>query len=349
MTLPTTCGPNNDAVVQAGVNVSTIGTNGESSLIIYQFSGTATSTQAQAITFGAVPTVIVGGTGTLSATGGGSNNPVTFTTTSSTSICTLSGANSTTVTVNGVGAGTCTIAANQAGNSTYSPAPQVTQNITVTGGGATGTGTMLTIAPSWNLVGNSGSLPLTVATVLPISTTSNVSTVWKWIAATSKWAFYTPLQSDGGQAYALSKGYDFLVTIDGGEGFWVNSNVGTSFTVPLPSGGNPISSTQFADQLSPLTNHLPKGWSLISIGDNRSPSGFATVLSTSQPTQGTVPLSIVSLWAWDNSKLKWYFYAPDLDNAKTLANYISSKQYLDFSATPVKALDPSTGFWVNHP
>jgi len=43
------------------------------------------------------------------------------------SVCTVSGS-----TVTGVTAGTCTIAANQAGNASYSAAPQVTQSITVT-------------------------------------------------------------------------------------------------------------------------------------------------------------------------------------------------------------------------
>jgi hypothetical protein len=81
---------------------------------------------SQSITYGTVPTVIVGGTGIVSATGGGSGLPVTFTSLT-TSICTVSGSNGNTVL--GVATGTCSIAANQAGNSSYSAAPQVTQNI----------------------------------------------------------------------------------------------------------------------------------------------------------------------------------------------------------------------------
>ncbi len=78
----------------------------------------------QKITFGTAPTVIVGGTGTVSATAS-SGLAVTFTS-STPGICTVSGN-----TVTGVAAGTCTIAANQADNSSYSPAPTVTQDISV--------------------------------------------------------------------------------------------------------------------------------------------------------------------------------------------------------------------------
>ena len=79
----------------------------------------------QTISFGAAPTVIVGGTGTVSATGGASGNPVTFTSTT-TSVCTVSGS-----TVTGAAVGTCTIAANQAGNAQYKAAPQATLSFSI--------------------------------------------------------------------------------------------------------------------------------------------------------------------------------------------------------------------------
>ncbi|HCG54133.1 MAG TPA: hypothetical protein DEX10_12170, partial [Betaproteobacteria bacterium] len=66
-----------------------------------------------------------GGTFTLSATGGASGNPVTFASTSPT-ICTVSG---TTATI--VSAGTCILTANQAGNATYSAAPQVSATVVI--------------------------------------------------------------------------------------------------------------------------------------------------------------------------------------------------------------------------
>jgi hypothetical protein len=82
----------------------------------------------QTITFGTAPAVAVGGTGTVSATGGASGNAVVFTSTT-TGVCTVSGTNGSTVT--GVAAGTCTIAANQAGNASYNAAPQVTLSFSV--------------------------------------------------------------------------------------------------------------------------------------------------------------------------------------------------------------------------
>jgi uncharacterized repeat protein (TIGR02543 family) len=81
--------------------------------------------QSQLIRFGTVPAVVVGGTGLLSATGGASGNPVTFTS-STTNVCTVSGS-----TVKGITAGTCTIAANQAGNANYNAAPQTTLSFNI--------------------------------------------------------------------------------------------------------------------------------------------------------------------------------------------------------------------------
>lgn len=83
----------------------------------------------QTITFGAAPTIVVGGAGTVSASGGASGNPVTFSSTTP-AVCTTSGINGSSVA--GVAAGTCTIAANQAGKADYNPAPQVTQSFVVT-------------------------------------------------------------------------------------------------------------------------------------------------------------------------------------------------------------------------
>jgi len=79
---------------------------------------------SQTISFGAAPSISVGGTGTVSATAS-SGLAVSFTSLT-TAVCSVSGA-----TVNGIKAGTCTIAADQAGNANYSAAAQVTQDITI--------------------------------------------------------------------------------------------------------------------------------------------------------------------------------------------------------------------------
>ena len=85
----------------------------------------------QAITFTSTPptNTTVGGTYSVSATGGGSGNSVSFSIDSSSTsgACSISGA-----TVSFTGAGTCVIDANQAGNATYSAAPQAQQSLTIT-------------------------------------------------------------------------------------------------------------------------------------------------------------------------------------------------------------------------
>lgn len=81
-------------------------------------------TVSQTITFGTAPTVVVGGSGMLSATAS-SGLPVTFSSTTP-AICGVAGS-----TVTGLAVGSCIVAANQPGNTNYSPAPQVTQTISI--------------------------------------------------------------------------------------------------------------------------------------------------------------------------------------------------------------------------
>jgi hypothetical protein len=83
--------------------------------------------QPQEITFTstAPSPALLGASHSMHASGGGSGNPVTFASLTP-AVCTLSG---TTVTY--VGVGTCTLAANQAGNASYAAAPQSTQSVAV--------------------------------------------------------------------------------------------------------------------------------------------------------------------------------------------------------------------------
>ncbi|MDD2775368.1 MAG: lectin like domain-containing protein [Gallionella sp.] len=91
---------------------------------------------SQTIIFGAAPAIMVGGVGGVSATGGASGNPVTFTSLTPT-ICSVVGN-----TVTGIAVGSCSIAANQAGNSTFAAASQVTQNVNI------GVASIMTVTPS---------------------------------------------------------------------------------------------------------------------------------------------------------------------------------------------------------
>jgi len=73
----------------------------------------------QSIVFGPVPVVAVGGTAGLTATGGGSGNPVVFSSLSP-AVCSVSGS-----VVTGLSNGNCVIAADQAGGAGWLAAPQV--------------------------------------------------------------------------------------------------------------------------------------------------------------------------------------------------------------------------------
>ena len=120
----------------------------------------------QTITFGAVPTVVVGKTGTVAATATSGLAPAYSSLTSST--CTISGA-----TVTGVTAGACTIAANQAGNSNYNAAAQATLPITIGRGSQTITfGTSPTI-----VVGGAGTVSATATSALAVSFSTTTPTV----------------------------------------------------------------------------------------------------------------------------------------------------------------------------
>ncbi|MBD8526095.1 fibronectin type III domain-containing protein [Pseudomarimonas arenosa] len=109
-------------------------TNGVGTSAPSAVSNSVTPVASQAISFGSAPTVLVEGTGALSATGGGSGNPVVFSS-QTTGVCTVSGTNGSTVT--GVTVGSCTIAANQAGSAAYAAAPEVTQSFAIGQGSQT--------------------------------------------------------------------------------------------------------------------------------------------------------------------------------------------------------------------
>lgn len=127
----------------------------------------------QAITgFAATPTSVpVGGAVTLSASGGVSGNAVIFGS-STTGICSVSGNQ-----VSILGAGTCIVTANQAGNLNYSAAPQLTLQIT-----ANLTAQSIVFAPLANQIMDQPApvLSATASSGLPVSfasLTSGVCTV----------------------------------------------------------------------------------------------------------------------------------------------------------------------------
>ncbi|MCB1769601.1 MAG: VCBS repeat-containing protein, partial [Candidatus Competibacteraceae bacterium] len=127
-----------------------------------------TSQTISAITFN--PTALsVGGATTASATAT-SGLPVTFSS-QTTSTCTVSGITGSTVT--GVTEGTCTIAANQAGNATYNPAPQVTQNLAVNK--INQTIGAITFSPTTLTIGGTTTASATATSNLPVTFSSQTT------------------------------------------------------------------------------------------------------------------------------------------------------------------------------
>ncbi|MEA2684962.1 MAG: trimeric autotransporter adhesin, partial [Actinomycetota bacterium] len=141
------------AVGSHSITASYGGDSSEGNAVLLASAGTLSGGQtvnpaqaSQTITFTSFPpaTPLVGGTYMPTATGGGSGNAVVFSIASGP--CSMSA---------GVdyfgGAGTCVLAANQAGNANYTAAPQVTQSFTV--GKASQTITFTSFPPATPLVG----------------------------------------------------------------------------------------------------------------------------------------------------------------------------------------------------
>ncbi len=120
----------------------------------------------QSITFTDPPSSgTVGDSATLSASGGGSGNPVVLSVdpASGAGVCTLSGR-----TVSYTATGSCVIDANQAGNGTYAAAAQAQQTITVTSSQKQTQSITFTNPPSSGTVGDSATLSATASSGLPV-------------------------------------------------------------------------------------------------------------------------------------------------------------------------------------
>lgn len=188
----------------------------------------------------------------------------------------------------------------------------------------------LIVPPGWNLLGNSLSQTLTVASLF--GDPAAVTTVWKWDAASAGWQFYSPqLDAVSLQTYATGKGYGVLTEIKPGEGYWVNAKA------------QPALATQSGASFNLTAANLVSGWNLVATGNDVTPSAFNASLTATPPATG-----VTTLWAWDNATSAWYFYAPSLETqgSAALTDYVSRKGYLDFTAGN-KTLGNGTGFWVN--
>jgi alpha-tubulin suppressor-like RCC1 family protein len=195
----------------------------------------------------------------------------------------------------------------------------------------------LSVKADWNLLGNPVKQTITVASTFGDS--SKVTSVWKWDSAKGNWQFYAPgLTAADLLAYATSQGYDVLSEISGGDGYWVNAKTASDF------------GSLSGEAINLRQESLASGWNLMATGNPVTPQQFNQTLSTVPPTAGQVPINMTSLWAWDNARSNWYFYAPSLEaqGNTALSDYISGKGYEDFTSSG-KTLGNGVGIWVNRP
>ncbi len=130
---------------------------------------------AQTITFTSVPPAnpAIGSTYQATATGGGSGNPVTFTS-NTPAVCSVTSSGLVTF----LAVGNCSIQANQAGNANYSAAPPVNQSINNVKNGQTidtsgmPTGGFEGWTVQMNASGGGGSQPVTYASTTPLVCTT---------------------------------------------------------------------------------------------------------------------------------------------------------------------------------
>jgi hypothetical protein len=273
---------------------------------------------SQLLSFGTAPSVAVNGTGTISASGGASGNPVTFTSMTP-GTCTVSGN-----TVTGLAAGTCTIAANQAGNSDYFAATTATQNITVGRASQTvsfgaapsvavnGTGT---VSASGGTSGN----PVTFTSTTPGTCTASGSTVSGLAAGTCTIAANQAGNANYNAATQVTQNLMVDATVPGaptiGAATGGNAKATVSFSAPTNTGGSIItgymvtsspggftaSGTTSPITVSGLTNAITYTFSVTasnSVGNSAASAGSNAVTpakaAPSAPTIGTAIAGIAS-------------------------------------------------------
>jgi hypothetical protein len=131
--------------------------------------GPAIQAHPQTLSFTTAPTLALGGSASVTASAS-SGLPVSYSSTTPT-VCSV---DSFTGIVNGLSTGTCTIAANQSGNTQYAPAVQVTQSLSVVS--SPNQSISFAAAPALSL-GGTASVSATASSGLPVSYSSITSAV----------------------------------------------------------------------------------------------------------------------------------------------------------------------------
>ena len=219
------------------------------------YSNTVTVTvgaaQSQTITFPSIGPQTVGANISLNATAS-SGLPVSFVSEAS-SICTVSGSTATMI-----AAGTCTIQATQPGNSTYSPAPPVSQSFSV----SLPVATPPVFSPAGGTYSSAQSVFLSDSSGAPIYYTINGGT-----PTTSSTPYSGPFTVSSSET---------IRAIAGGSGY-ANSSVSTaSYTINLPG----ATTTSITTSVNPATLGQTVTFSVTvrPTSGNGIPSGAVTLL-----------------------------------------------------------------------
>lgn len=164
----------------------------------------------QTIGFGLLPNHLLGDAPfTVTATGGASGNPVTFSAAPG-SVCTASGANGATITL--VGVGTCTVTANQAGNQNYQAAAPVAQRFTVTYPPLYLALALTSSPPGRVTTGSVVTVGLTLGNHTPIAQTINLTVTLTFMGNPGSLKITVPLQLRLNAGQTLSQSVKFSVT-----------------------------------------------------------------------------------------------------------------------------------------
>jgi len=302
---------------------------------------------AQSIVFGAAPSLSMGGIGTLSATGGASGNPVTFSSLTP-AVCQVSGS-----TVKPVAPGSCLIAANQAGNALYAAAPQVTQGITVAASvpgapvltGVLAGNTQATV--SFADQGGNGGSPITRYTVTASPgniTASGARSPISVLGLTNGTAYTFTVTAQNAVGSSAPSAPSSPVTPAGdlpGAPLMVgaaagNASATVSFNAPASNGGSTITGYTVTslpaggvdnNAGSTATTHLVSGlnngtsYSFTVTAANASGSGAASLSSNSVIPAGVPGAPSVTAVSADHGQATVSFGAPASDGGSAITRY----------------------------
>jgi hypothetical protein len=174
-----------------------------------------------------------------------------------------------------------------------------------------GTSIELSLGSGWNLIASPEPIVVdSFALAHP-----EIISLWKYEFGT--WSVY--LNNGTTIAYANSKGFGILDTINQGEGFWVNVQVPLTLTF------------QSIDVIESIS--LVEGWSL------RGLKGKAALsIPEMQTLAGAQSFTVTSVWKWSNNG--WFVTLPGKTDLGQ--DYANSKGF-----TLLTVVNPGEGFWVN--